>query len=79
MIREPRSAFVGRHRELETLQSLLDASSLVTLTGVGGAGKTRLAMRAANRYAEHEGIDCWFVPLESVLKSQAIRFEPWKA
>lgn len=66
MIREPRSAFVGRHRELETLQSLLDASSLVTLTGVGGAGKTRLAMRAANRYAEREGIDCWFVPLESV-------------
>lgn len=66
MIREPRSAFVGRHRELERLQSLLDASSLVTLTGVGGAGKTRLAMRAANRYAEREGIDCWFVPLESV-------------
>ncbi len=72
MIREPRSAFVGRHRELETLQSLLDASSLVTLTGVGGAGKTRLAMRAANRYAEHEGIDCWFVPLESVQDPQRV-------
>jgi predicted ATPase/DNA-binding CsgD family transcriptional regulator len=66
MIREPRSAFVGRHRELEALRSLLDASSLVTLTGVGGAGKTRLAMRAANTYAQHEGVDCWFVPLESV-------------
>ena len=66
MIREPRSAFVGRHRELEALKSLLDASSLVTLTGVGGTGKTRLAMRAANNYAEHEGVDCWFVPLESV-------------
>jgi predicted ATPase/DNA-binding CsgD family transcriptional regulator len=66
MIREPRSAFVGRHRELEALESLLDASSLVTLTGVGGAGKTRLAMRAANDYAEHEGVECWFVPLESV-------------
>ena len=72
MIREPRSAFVGRHRELETLESLLDASSLVTLTGVGGAGKTRLAMRAANRYAEHEGIDCWFVPLESVQDPQRV-------
>ncbi|MFK4806996.1 ATP-binding protein [Microbacterium sp. ZW CA_36] len=66
MIREPRSAFVGRHRELEALESLLDASSLVTLTGVGGTGKTRLAMRVANSYAEREGIDCWFVPLESV-------------
>lgn len=72
MIREPRSAFVGRHRELDALQSLLDASSLVTLTGVGGAGKTRLAMRAANRYAEHEGIDCWFVPLESVQDPQRV-------
>lgn len=66
MIREPRSAFVGRHRELDALVSLLDASSLVTLTGVGGTGKTRLAMRVANSYAEREGIDCWFVPLESV-------------
>lgn len=74
MIREPRSAFVGRHRELETLQSLLDASSLVTLTGVGGAGKTRLAMRAANRYAEREGIDCWFVPLESVQDPHGVPF-----
>jgi predicted ATPase len=66
MIREPRSAFVGRHRELEALESLLEASSLVTLTGVGGTGKTRLAMRAANDYADHEGVECWFVPLESV-------------
>ena len=72
MIREPRSAFVGRHRELEALRSLLGASSLVTLTGVGGAGKTRLAMRVANRYAEHEGIDCWFVPLESVQDPQRV-------
>lgn len=72
MIREPRSAFVGRHRELAALEELLAASSLVTLTGVGGAGKTRLAMRAANRYAEHEGIDCWFVPLESVQDPQRV-------
>lgn len=72
MIREPRSGFIGRHRELEALQALLDESSLVTLTGVGGAGKTRLAMRAANRYAEHEGIDCWFVPLESVQDPQRV-------
>lgn len=72
MIREPRSAFVGRHRELAALEELLAASSLITLTGVGGAGKTRLAMRAANRYAEHEGIDCWFVPLESVQDPQRV-------
>lgn len=72
MIREPRSAFVGRHRELGVLGSLLEVSSLVTLTGVGGAGKTRLAMRAANQYAQREGIDCWFVPLESVHDPQRV-------
>jgi len=66
MIREPRSEFVGRRGELDTLATLLDASRLVTLTGVGGAGKTRLAMRAANTHAERTGIACWFIPLDAV-------------
>lgn len=48
------------------LAALLDTSRLVTLTGVGGAGKTRLAKRAANTHAEHAGIACWFVPLDTV-------------
>ncbi|WP_309713556.1 LuxR C-terminal-related transcriptional regulator [Pseudolysinimonas sp.] len=72
MIREPRSVFVGRHRELALLQGLLEVSQLVTLTGVGGAGKTRLALRAANLYAETSGIDGWFVSLESVQDSQRL-------
>lgn len=66
MIKEPRSEFVGRRRELDMLAALLDTSRLITLTGVGGAGKTRLATRAANAHAEHAGIDCWFVPLDTV-------------
>jgi len=66
MIREPRSVFVGRDRELALLQGLLEAAQLVTLTGVGGAGKTRLSLRAANLYSESAGIDGWFVSLESV-------------
>jgi predicted ATPase/DNA-binding NarL/FixJ family response regulator len=66
MIREPRSVFVGRHRELAALQELLGAARLVTLTGVGGAGKTRLALRAANLHAEAAGVDGMFVSLESV-------------
>ncbi len=72
MIREPRSAFIGRDRELALLHGLLDVSQLVTLTGVGGAGKTRLALRAANEYAETAGIDGWFVPLESVQDAQRL-------
>jgi len=39
--------FVGRRRELAEVKRLLSSSRLVTLTGIGGVGKTRLALRAA--------------------------------
>ncbi|MFF3567656.1 protein kinase [Nocardia jiangxiensis] len=41
------TSFVGRRRELAELKELLSSSRLVTLTGFGGVGKTRLALRAA--------------------------------
>lgn len=72
MIREPRSVFVGRQRELAVLQGLLESAQLVTLTGVGGAGKTRLSLRAANLYAETAGTDGWFVSLETVQDAQRL-------
>ena len=39
--------FVGRRRELAEVKRLLSGSRLVTLTGIGGVGKTRLSLRAA--------------------------------
>ena len=41
------TSFVGRRDELAEVRRLLAGSRLVTLTGVGGVGKTRLALRAA--------------------------------
>jgi non-specific serine/threonine protein kinase len=41
------SSFVGRRAELAEIRRLLSAGRLVTLTGVGGVGKSRLALRVA--------------------------------
>ena len=41
------TSFIGRRREIDELTRLLASSSLVTLTGTAGCGKTRLALRAA--------------------------------
>lgn len=66
MIAEPRSEFVGRSSELTTVATLLDESRLLTLTGVGGVGKTRLAVRAVNDHVARTGVTCWFVALDTV-------------
>ena len=46
------TSFVGRSRELAELDSLFDGARLVTLTGPGGSGKTRLALEFAARRRE---------------------------
>ena len=45
----PISSFIGREAELADIDRLLDEARLVVLTGVGGVGKTRLALEAAAR------------------------------
>src|SRR5688500_6754719 len=42
------TSFVGREGELAEIARLLEVGALVTLTGTGGAGKTRLALRTAS-------------------------------
>jgi MoxR-like ATPase len=46
------TGFVGREAELARLTALLGHARLVTVTGPGGVGKTRLALRAGARAAE---------------------------
>lgn len=57
------TSFVGRRRELTEARRLLSVSRLVTLTGIGGVGKTRLALRVADdaRRAIADGV--WLVEL----------------
>ncbi|MCU1350818.1 MAG: regulatory protein LuxR [Acidimicrobiales bacterium] len=60
------SSFIGRQRELAAIAALLDDHRLLTLTGTGGSGKTRLALQAsADRVDRHpDGI--WYVELAAV-------------
>jgi len=62
------STFVGRGEELREVEACLQAHRLVTLTGSGGVGKTRLALQVASQLQEHYADGVWFVdvtPLES--------------
>jgi predicted ATPase/DNA-binding winged helix-turn-helix (wHTH) protein/Tfp pilus assembly protein PilF len=46
------TSFVGREKELTQLEQLMDSTRLLTLTGAGGCGKTRLALELAGRLQE---------------------------
>jgi predicted ATPase/class 3 adenylate cyclase len=62
---------VGRERELEQLTALLrDGARLVTLTGPGGTGKTRLALEAAASLADDFPDGVFWVPLASVRRAE---------
>ena len=61
------TSFVGRDPQLTEVRELLTDSRLVTLTGAGGAGKTRLAVQVANQLAdEYSAMACWYVDLAPI-------------
>ncbi|MFE6051761.1 ATP-binding protein [Kitasatospora sp. NPDC056446] len=60
------TGFVGRQRELTDLAALLAASRLVTVTGPGGVGKSRLALRAAARAVGSFPDGTWLVDVAPV-------------
>ncbi len=62
----PLTTFIGRQRELASVLEQLSSSRLLTLTGPGGAGKTRLALRAAAEAAAAFPDGVHFVPLEGL-------------
>ena len=65
------TSFVGRRGEVAEVRRLLAGSRLVTLTGVGGVGKTRLALRAAAELARAFPGGVWLVRLDQ-LRDEAL-------
>ena len=57
------SSFIGREAELVAVRRLVDGARLVTLTGAGGVGKTRLALQAAAGLLDGTGDGVWFADL----------------
>jgi len=60
------TSFVGRKREMAQVRALLEDSRLLTLTGPGGSGKTRLALAVASDMAQRFEEGVWLVELASL-------------
>ncbi len=70
------TSFIGREEEMAEVKRLLSTTRLLTLTGAGGCGKTRLALQASADLLEEYPDGVWFVDLaplfEPTLLAQAI-------
>jgi predicted ATPase/class 3 adenylate cyclase len=62
----PPTPFLGRERELDDVVRLLRSSRLLTLTGPGGSGKTRLAAHAAAEAADEFPAGVWWIALAAL-------------
>lgn len=60
------SSFIGREREIAEVTRLLSTTRLLTLTGSGGCGKTRLALQAAREMLDVFDAGVWLVELAAV-------------
>jgi predicted ATPase len=69
----PATSFLGRERELSEIAAMLeDSTGLLTLTGPGGTGKTRLAIHAAAEAADSFPDGLWWVPLSSLRDARLV-------
>ena len=71
-LRERLGRFVGRDAELAQLREAVRSSRLVTLTGPGGAGKTRLAVEAAAELRQEHPDGAWLVELAGVAEPDGV-------
>jgi predicted ATPase len=66
------TSFVGRRREAVAAQRLLSATRLVTMTGTGGVGKTRLALRVATEVTRAFDDGVWMVDLSELTDGSSL-------
>ncbi len=71
-LRAATTSFIGRESEVAELQAAVKAHRLLTLTGVGGVGKTRLATEVAARLGDEFPDGVWFFELAAVTDPAAV-------
>jgi predicted ATPase len=71
-LRPRTTSFVGREVEVDDVQAALKSHRLVTLTGVGGVGKTRLALEVASRVGSDFPDGVWVIELAAVGDPNAV-------
>jgi len=71
-LRTQTAKLIGRHSELTEIVAAVRARRLVTLTGMGGVGKTRLAVEAATRLADEFPDGVWVFELAAVADPAAV-------
>ena len=71
-LRAATTSFIGRESEAGEVQAAVKAHRLMTLTGVGGVGKTRLALEVAARLADEFPDGVWFFELAAVADPAAV-------
>ncbi|GAA4074484.1 LuxR C-terminal-related transcriptional regulator [Nonomuraea soli] len=67
--------FVGRSRDLDELSRLVHETRLLTLSGIGGIGKTRCALQLATRVVEHFPDGVWLVELAKLTRPDLVLHE----
>jgi DNA-binding SARP family transcriptional activator len=68
----PLTSFIGREKDITEIVRLLDKHRLVTLTGLGGVGKTRLAIQSSNELLSQFKDGVWWVELAPLTEDRLV-------